>query len=64
MILKCPKGHDQKDQPAMGGLCPVCIKENPKEFECKNDDCPDKDKGQHFHPDERSYFIDEFGIKY
>lgn len=42
----------------MGGLCQTCIRTYPEEFECKDKNCPDKEKGQHFHPDERSYFVD------
>lgn len=58
MLLFCPKGHDQTNLPAMGGLCEVCIKDYPEEFGCKDDNCPNKNKGRHFHPDERSYFVD------
>jgi hypothetical protein len=61
MILFCPKGHLQNGLPAMGGLCEICIKDHPEEFECKDGNCSDKGKGQHFHPDERSYFVDENG---
>lgn len=58
MLLFCPKGHDQTGLPAMGGLCETCIREHPEEFECKDENCPKKADGQHFHPDERSYFVD------
>lgn len=58
MLLFCPKGHSQNNLPAMGGLCQVCIKLFPEEFQCKNLNCEDSEKGQHFHPDERSYFVD------
>jgi len=58
MLLFCLKGHDQTKLSAMGGLCETCIKLFPDEFACKNPECPDNEKGQHFHPDERSYFVD------
>lgn len=63
MLLFCPKGHDQTNLPAMGGLCKVCIETYPEEFSCKDTECKDTEKGQHFHPDERSYFVDIDGRK-
>lgn len=63
MLLFCPKGHDQTKLPAMGGLCEVCIQTHPEEFECKDLDCASHSDGQHFHPDERSYFVDIDGNK-
>ena len=58
MLLFCPRGHDQTNLPSMGGICELCIKEDPEIFECKDPNCEKNDKGQHFHPDERSYFLD------
>jgi len=63
VLLFCPKGHEQTGLSAMGGLCEICVKSNPEEFECKDSNCPDKVKGQHFHPDERSYFVDVNGSR-
>jgi len=64
MLLFCPRGHEQTGQAAMGGICPICIKEDPEHFECKDNACPDVSKGQHFHPTEESYFTDIDGNKY
>jgi hypothetical protein len=63
MLLFCPRGHDQTGLPAMGGLCKICIETYPDEFACHDASCPDAVKEQHFHPDERSYFIDIDGNK-
>lgn len=58
MILFCPRGHDQTNLSAMGGVCETRIKEDPEAFSCKDPGCPDKSKGQHFHPSENTYFVD------
>lgn len=64
MLLFCPKGHEQTNLSAMGGLCEVCVKNNPDEFECKREDCPEKSKGQHFHPEDGPGFVDIDGNKW
>lgn len=65
MLLFCPKGHEQTGQPAMGGLCGVCIQLYPDEFACKDAECSNAVEGQqHFHPDERSYFLDVTGKRW
>lgn len=61
MVLFCLRGHNQTHLPAMGGLCEVCLKEDPESFSCKNTNCPDAVKGQHFHPPEDVYFLDADG---
>lgn len=62
MQVFCPRGHNQSRLPAMGGLCEICITTHPDEFKCKDPNCPhQKGDEPHFHPDERSYFVDEKG---
>lgn len=64
MLLFCPRGHNQTNLSAMGGLCEICLKIYPEEFACKDIECSSNDGSQHFHPTEDNYFIDINGNKF